>query len=425
MESKTFCILPWIHASTKPSGTLRLCCGARGKGVIGPTGKREKIQKSSLQDWWNGPYMKDVRMKMLMGGEREECRECYNDEKIGRLSKRLRENARWKADLGADRFRELQDEALRTSGALANHPLFYDLRFGNLCNLKCRSCNAGCSDKIHQEDQKLVSQGYALPAFMEKADAGAKFIENWPESDWVWQQLEGEAPRIREFYFAGGEPTLINKNWVFMQYCVDKGHAKNISVSLNTNATYIDPKKLEILGQFRRVTVGISIDGIGPVNDYIRHGSKWNIVESNIDKYLKGPPNLQVSISPTVMIYNISRLSEILSWYKDKAASFGQRMEIWFNILRKPEYLSVKLLGRENLTALARELSDHTSSDQNLNSQISQVSKYLLNCPGLPIESRHRFWQYTKMLDGFRRQSVDEVLPELKDLLPLIDHPVA
>jgi hypothetical protein len=34
--SDTFCILPWVHLSTRPDGSMRVCCTANASSV-GPT----------------------------------------------------------------------------------------------------------------------------------------------------------------------------------------------------------------------------------------------------------------------------------------------------------------------------------------------------------------------------------------------------
>ena len=38
--SKTFCILPWVHLSTRPDGQMRVCCTANASSV-GPTNDKE------------------------------------------------------------------------------------------------------------------------------------------------------------------------------------------------------------------------------------------------------------------------------------------------------------------------------------------------------------------------------------------------
>jgi hypothetical protein len=32
-NSKTFCILPWIHLATRPNGDMRICCVANASGA--------------------------------------------------------------------------------------------------------------------------------------------------------------------------------------------------------------------------------------------------------------------------------------------------------------------------------------------------------------------------------------------------------
>ena len=38
--SKTFCILPWVHLSTRPDGSMRVCCTANASS-IGATNDKE------------------------------------------------------------------------------------------------------------------------------------------------------------------------------------------------------------------------------------------------------------------------------------------------------------------------------------------------------------------------------------------------
>ena len=33
LPSDTFCILPWIHLSTRPDGSMRVCCTANASSV--------------------------------------------------------------------------------------------------------------------------------------------------------------------------------------------------------------------------------------------------------------------------------------------------------------------------------------------------------------------------------------------------------
>ena len=69
--SDTFCILPWIHLSTRPDGSMRVCCTANASSV-GPTNDKEQYGQvgvlkqmtkttpnvSDFLSSWNSNYMK-------------------------------------------------------------------------------------------------------------------------------------------------------------------------------------------------------------------------------------------------------------------------------------------------------------------------------------------------------------------------------
>ena len=75
--SDTFCILPWIHLSTRPDGSMRVCCTANASSV-GPTNDKEhggqvgvlktddgkqQLNVSDFLSSWNSNYMKNVPSK--------------------------------------------------------------------------------------------------------------------------------------------------------------------------------------------------------------------------------------------------------------------------------------------------------------------------------------------------------------------------
>ena len=61
-QSKTFCILPWMHLATNASGNLRVCCNSTpGENFIMNNDKPFKIQKDDLEVAWNSPTYKKIR----------------------------------------------------------------------------------------------------------------------------------------------------------------------------------------------------------------------------------------------------------------------------------------------------------------------------------------------------------------------------
>ena len=80
--SSTFCILPWIHLSTRPNGHMRLCCTSNASSVgefndkkhggeIGilknEDGRPANFNHTDLKTAWNSSYMRTIRKQMLKG----------------------------------------------------------------------------------------------------------------------------------------------------------------------------------------------------------------------------------------------------------------------------------------------------------------------------------------------------------------------
>jgi hypothetical protein len=95
LPSETFCLLPWVHLSTRPDGSMRVCCTANASSV-GPTNDKEhggqvgilkddegrpnNLNVSDFQSAWNSDYMKNVRKQMLAGEKPPSCLKCYKEE---------------------------------------------------------------------------------------------------------------------------------------------------------------------------------------------------------------------------------------------------------------------------------------------------------------------------------------------------------
>ena len=58
----------------------------------------------------------------------------------------------------------------------------------------------------------------------------------------------------------------------------------DVNLSFNTNGTKLSDSTLALLEDRPNLKINISVDGIGDHNDYIRSGSSWRDIESNIKK---------------------------------------------------------------------------------------------------------------------------------------------
>ncbi len=90
-----------------------------------------------------------------------------------------------------------------------------------------------------------------------------------------WQDLLQYAPNFRRVHLAGGEPMVIAKAWNFLRRLSDLGFSRNIELCYNTNWTVIPKWTGDVWRAFKAVDLFISMDGVGAVNEFIRHPLKW------------------------------------------------------------------------------------------------------------------------------------------------------
>ena len=284
------CPIPWMSQSYRANGDVRICCQAQH----GPTGgilKDEEgniinAKSADLDDLRNSPLAKEIRLSMLKGERHPECVRCHTEEDAGIRSRRHVENelwikGGWKQIREQDKFtwdylREhtSEDGTIDTS-AIPNK--FMDVRFGNLCNLKCRMCGPTDSNQWYDDQVKLWGDTYKDSHGIVKLIPNEKGkhqpevnVYDWHDSEQYWVQMEKQIPFVKKLYIVGGEPLMIDPHYTFLQKCVDKGYAKDIVVEYNSNLTNIPQRAWNIWKHFRKIGIGASIDAIGDLNRYIR-----------------------------------------------------------------------------------------------------------------------------------------------------------
>ena len=74
-DSKVFCMLPWIHIHTSPTGRAMPCCIS--KMFVSGVGD---TTKDSLIEIVNSPTMNQIRLDMLSDKPVKSCTQCYDHE---------------------------------------------------------------------------------------------------------------------------------------------------------------------------------------------------------------------------------------------------------------------------------------------------------------------------------------------------------
>ena len=133
-SSKSYCVLPFIQQFVDTDKRILPCCIA-DRRRIGPEYKGT--------DSFNSDYLKKIRKQMLNGIRSPACRPCWDKEIVGFRSKRKKVNEQF-----SDWSFEVEDD-----GTMITVPQYYDLRPGNVCNLKCVMCNPRVSSKWREDKE--------------------------------------------------------------------------------------------------------------------------------------------------------------------------------------------------------------------------------------------------------------------------------
>jgi hypothetical protein len=361
----SWCPLPWSHVNIKGNGTYRVCChsaASESRGTLKDIdGKALHISDVDWEDVINNDTMKTVRKEMLEGKWPEPCVRCQREFNSGMQSRNHYERSLLADLVESKNYASYEKAKALTAedGSLnvEDFPVsFLDIRFGNLCNLKCVMCSPTDSNQWYDdynavwgydnfydsgEKIKLVknAKGKLQPE---------KNIYEWSDDPKLWEEIEKNIHNLRRLYIVGGEPLIIDSHYDFLQKCVDEGYAKNLTVEYNSNITNIPQRAWDIWKHFNKIIMGVSIDGIGDVNDLIRFPSKWWKIEENLKKFSTSEGNYDVHITSTIQILNIWQLPEFIDYILENNLA---RIGPWAKTpimsphpVHRPAYLNVNIL---------------------------------------------------------------------------------
>lgn len=341
---------------------MRVCCTANASGagvvdakeigLVSKDGVTMNLRDHTIEEVWNSPQMKSTRLQMLNNEVPESCKKCFREESLGIKSKRNWETIVWQQRLDLDSIVAKTE----SDGSLPVDIPYFDLRLGNLCNLKCVMCSPHDSSSWIK-DWKLQTPQYTNP--MLKADQG------WDRTmDYTWYQkgsfiesMKSQAQHIRELYFAGGEPLLIPEHYNILEFMVANGYAKDCILRYNSNGTEISQRLLDLWTHFKLVKFNFSIDAYGDKNDYIRYPSQWSTITENLKLLDDTPNNIIVNVACAVQALNVLYLDELVDWKvshnfkKINTAEYGAGL-IGLHLVYLPSYLNVRVLP-----ASAKELA--------------------------------------------------------------------
>lgn len=401
LESKHFCIYPWIHMYVEPAGRVFPCCGTSYKSAD-TLGNAAKI---SLKTIWNDQPMKQLRLNMLNDQPSRTCARCYEQEASGFFSMRNSANKHHGHHIN------LVDSTKPDGTVEKFSMLYWDVRFSNLCNLRCRSCGPGFSSSWFQDQLKLAPD-YA------KNNKALIFAGKY-ETD-LWEQLIEHIDHVEQIYFAGGEPMMMDEHYRILEE-LERRKKFHVRLIYNTNFTQVRLKDRTVFDYWKKfdsVSVGASLDDSFERGEYIRKGTVWEDVENNRRTMMEVCPKVDFYVSATLGILNAWHLPDFHKDWTERGLIKARDFNI--NIITDPEHYRLDIAPiayKQLLQTKYQEHLDWLKPKDDLQ-RASNGYQSAINFM-MAIDNTHfvdKFWSKTDELDAIRNENLLDVIPELRAL---------
>jgi len=216
INSKVFCISPWIQLHAQTNGYVGPCCMA---SMNEANYLSDLNDNPNLLDAWNSEKMRQLRLAMLKGEKSSICQNCYKYEELGNESERIKYNKDYVQYI--DRVFKTD----KTGGIEDEKVLLLDMRFSNKCNYKCRICDSSYSSLWYEDEQKL-GKTPQLPSQKKMSISSDK--EKFNDS---YKEILSDVIKI---HFAGGEPLIMEEHYQVLEDLIKINHS-DVVLSYNTN----------------------------------------------------------------------------------------------------------------------------------------------------------------------------------------------
>jgi radical SAM protein with 4Fe4S-binding SPASM domain len=393
----TFCMMPWIHLHIWPGGNAYPCCMSRSDMPLGNTGS------SDLQGIWNSDGMKALRRRMLAGERSEECARCYDIESSGLSSLRTHTNLEY-----SDRHRD-QVESTTPDGTVPDIRMAYmDIRWSNICNLRCRTCGPELSSAWYDDHVKRVGSW-----------DGPRIL-NVNRGDALWDQIEPLLATTEEVYFAGGESMLTEEHYRLLDHWIGMGK-RDVRLRYTTNFTVLDYKRRDVFDMWRRfddVRVAASLDASHCRAEYLRRNMSWDAVVDNRRRMMREAPDVYFELTPTVSLMNVMHLPDFHEEWVELGLVEVDNVRI--NLLTYPAHTSARVLPPRLKDRARSRIESHLSWLDGMGASAQSIDQWRGIIAHMDGRDDSRmlgdFKRYNDEIDGLRGESLVMVFPELEEL---------
>jgi len=392
-KNKSFCILPFIHLSVVGS-KIKPCCRFSPESKLVKKFYNTKKKFTANKILCSEEY-DDLRKKMLAGKKIKACYKCYSEEQFGGSSIRQGSYSDFSYLLSSDMTPKLR---------------FLELGFSNLCNLKCRSCSSVLSTAWNEDE--MVIKGKYRRSVMDRKEKDINVIKF----------SDNDLKDLAHVKFVGGEPMLNPEFSQFLKQLSKTRVNKKCIVELFTNVSYFpDRKIINNLVSFKGIRIHLSVDGFDKHNDYLRHPSKWQKVDSVASKWLelrKTNSAISIQLEITVSLYNVLHLEQLLDWWIKKNKQINNdELRIHMIFVFYPKYLSILNIPKKLKIEIVNSLEKLVGKYADYKHIVFWIKNIRLTMKGKGDNRLREFLEFSYDIDEIRDESFCKTFPELNTLL--------
>ena len=295
---------------------------------------------------------------------------------------------------------------------------YWDFRFSNLCNMKCRSCGPRYSSAWVPDAKKL---GYA--------DQEKVWSIDQVGTSTNYDFLKDQVQHVQKIYFAGGEPLLMPEHWQILDMLVE--HKRfDVKVSYNTNASTLMYGKKNVLDYWKqwdnwKIEVWPSIDEIDERAEIIRSGTVWSKVEGNLKEMVK-LDNIVVRPGLTIGAWNVHRLPEIINRLVEIGVVRKKHkfQNFFINLLFDPTHYHMHILPDDFRQATIEKLEKFIiEHNKKYDTTIDHLFTHTIHELKQPFNllAAKKFLKVTDQVDAVRDEKLLNIIPELKIIRSIVN----
>jgi len=407
-ETDAYCPLLWSHLHVSAIGDVLPCCVGDWNRPLG------NINNQTFDEIWNGEEMRKLRLRMREDKKVPHCQACYSKESSGTWSLRTDSVRKYHQPSKQWVLNTAEDGTSTDS-----KPIYWDIRFSNICNMRCKMCGHFSSSRWFNDAKELAEQH---EEYRYKTQRNQAIVHGVEDSTALLDRLDEYLPYVQELYFAGGEPMIMEEHYRILKR-LDELELYNVYLRYSTNFMQMHYKDMDVIktwSKFKNVYCAASIDAEGARAENIRKDTVWPTIEKHVKRVKEEAPHVKFGIAPTLQIMSVFTICDLhKKWIKRE---WLKPNDMFFNILENPSFYNLKALPPHMKQDAEQVLRDHIQwlsdafPDYHLNPVIDTINNTIgfMNSEQLDESVLRDMVNQTKLIDQLRNEDTPSTFPELE-----------